>query len=322
MPRVSKSWSLVQRGSCTARTALFCGAGLVVLGACRFENPAFNKNAGGEDVGEQSTSLGPGPGPDGTGTEKGPDTVPEPDTTKSTAPGPESTQGPGTETGGGGDSMPQPDKAAEAFCEGAAICFPIHQLAPGGVVQDLGPGNLTINFDQPISLERNWADPPPLDHSIRMTPETPGMVSAPLVWTQQREVGFDIWFSPEDVNANHWTLFELDDLLAVERLRTGGLRCSVKSGLVDVGPVVVNPEFEPGKIYHVACGMVGDRLQMWWSSQPIAYGLPVSSGEQTSFAMRLGAGIQNERAPFSGRVASLRIWSSVEQMRIKNGFSE
>lgn len=320
MPLVPTSWSLGGQDFVPARLLLLCGVGFV-LGACRMENPAFNPGAGGEGDGASSTGQGPGPGPDPSGTEKGEETWPEPDTS-STGPGAESTKGPDSQTDGGVDSMPQPDKAAEAFCEDASICFPIHQLAPGGVVQDLGPGALTINFDQPVSLERNWADPPPLDHSIRLVPETPGMVSAPLVWTQQREVGFDLWFSPEDPGANNWTLFEIHDLLAVESLRTGGLRCAAKNGLVDVGPVVVNPAFEPGKIYHVACGIVGDQLKMWWSSQPVPYGLPVGTGDETSFAMRLGASTQNQRDPFSGRVASLRIWNSVEQMRVSNGFPE
>lgn len=287
------------------------------------ENPAFNQGDEGQSSGGTpgtSPGSGPGPGSDSQGSEKGEETGPEPDNT-GTGPGAETSEGSGPDSGGV-DPMPKPDKAAQAFCEDASICFPIHRLEPGGVVQDLGPGALTINFDQPISLERNWADPPPLDHSIRVNPGSAGMVSSPLVWTQQREVGFDIWFSPEDVNAINWSLFEIHDLLAVERLRTGALRCSAKSGLVDIGPAVVNPAFEPGKIYHVACGIVGDQLKMWWGSEPLPYAIPVGTGDATSFAMRLGASTQDQREPFSGRVASLRIWSSVEQMRIKNNFPE
>lgn len=319
VPGVPRFWNLGVQGVLALRVATGCSAGLL-LGACRMENPAFNKDAPGQDSGTNpATTQGPGPGPDATGSENGPETGIEPDTT-STGPGPESTEGPGPDTGGGVDPMPQPDKAAQAFCEQAPICFPVHRLDPGGVVQDLGPGALTISFDQQVNLERNWADPPPLDHTIRINPGAAGLLSAPLVWTQQREVGFDIWFSPEDVNANNWTLFEINDLLAVERLRTGGLRCSAKSGLVDVGPVVVNPAFEPGKLYHVACGIVGDRLKMWWSAAPVPYAFPVGTGEATSFPMRLGAGTQNERDPFSGRVASLRVWNSVEEMRVKNAF--
>lgn len=288
------------------------------------DNPAFKAKEEGESGSASSAGTpGPGPGPDATtGSEKGEDTGNEPDNTGSGPGSSESTEGPGPDTGEGGDPLPQPDKAAKAFCEDASICFPIHRLEPGGVVQDLGPGALKINFDQPISLERNWADPPPLDHSIRINPGSAGTLSAPLIWTQKREVGFDIWFSPEDVNAINWSLFEIHDLLAVERLRTGGLRCSAKAGLVDIGAVVVNPAFERGKIYHVACGIVGDQLKMWWGSRPIPYAIPVVSGEATSFKMRLGESTQNQREAFSGRVASLRIWDSVETMRVKNGFSE
>lgn len=320
VPGVTRLRSLAGRASLAARAVICCSVGLW-LGACRMDNPAFNNNAGGEGTEPNpATTQGPGPGPDATGTEKGEETGVDPDATSSSGPGPESSSGPGPDTGV--DPMPQPDKAAQAFCEQAPICFPIHRLDPGGIVQDLGPGALTINFEQPVNLERNWADPPPLDHTIRLNPGSAGNLSSPLVWMQKREVGFDIWFAPEDVNANNWTLFEIDDLLAVERLRTGGLRCTAKKGLVDVGPVVVNPAFEPGKLYHVACGIVGDRLKMWWNSAPISYGIPVVTGEETSFQMRLGASTQDQREAFLGRVASLRVWSSVEEMRVKNGFPE
>lgn len=299
---------------------LFCAVSLALgLGACRIDNPAF--------VGPQDSS-GPGPGTVGPGasgapdSEKGAEDGTRPGTGDTTPDATGSADSAGDsatpEDGTGPESAPG-QEAARVYCQGAAICFPTHELAPGGIVQDLGPSGLAINFAQPVSLERNWADPPPLDHSIRLVPGSSGSVSAPLVLGEPRELAFDIWFSPENVDSMDWTLFEVDSLLSIERMSTGGLRCALKNGIVDVGPAT-NPNFEPGRLYHVACAIAGDRIMMWWNSEVVPYALPINSGKQSSFGMRLGASANKDRDPYSGRVAGIRIWNDVEQMRIKNNF--
>lgn len=292
---------------------MLAGLGLLVLG-CRVENPAFL----GPETGAPTTGSTDPKFPGDTSSEKGPG--PESESTTS-QPG-EPTGAPGSDssaTSDPGEELPtgQDFEAAKVFCEGAAICFPIHRLAPGGVVQDLGPSGLSIDFAQSVALERNWAEPPPLDHSVRLNAGSAGMVSQSLALGSNREVGFDIWFSPEDVNSRNWTLFEIDNLLAIERMSTGGLRCALKNGLVDVGPAI-NPSFEPGVLYHVTCALSGERIKMWWGKESVPYALPLDSGSETSFSMRLGASPNNDRDPFLGRVAGLRIWNDVEQMRLKN----
>lgn len=315
VPPQPTSRARAQRG--VRRTSGF--ALFLALTACRLDNPAFTKPdvGGGTGVGTGSSASqlesAPG-GSDAENSSTGP-LDPQPSTQ-----GPQATTSSNQETGTP-TTLPG-EEAARTFCEGAAICFPVHRLEPGGAIQDLGPSRLRVDFAKPVNLERNWADPPPLDNGIRLGPESAGKISAPLLLPQKREIAFDMWFSPEDVNARNWTLFEIDGLLALERLSTGGLRCSLKSGVVHVGPVATNPSFEPGRLYHVACALSGDRIMMWWSAASVPYALPISSGGETRFLMSLGASTKKEREPFSGRVASLRIWNDVNLMRAKSNLPE
>lgn len=305
----------------TFPSAVLVGA-LVLASSCRIENPAFLAIG---DSGS-STEGAPKTAPDGPGPEAAPgDTQGEPSGSD-----PE-----GTNDAGSGESNPDPDSdgesagedvdeaATKAYCDAAALCFPIHDLMPRGSITDLGPSSLAINFAEPVSTVAVEGQTAPLNRAIQLAPSSAGVSSAPLDLNGSSEIAFDIWFTPDDARSVDWTLFELEGFLAVERMDTGGIRCAIRGRILPLGPATA-PDFSTNQtLHHVACGIKDGQAFMWWDGRPVLDVIPSGPKSPTKAQIRLGQGPEKSaREPFVGRVAGIRVWSDVETMRVRNNLPQ
>lgn len=304
------------------RLALPCAQlalGLLLASSCRVDNPAFVSTA--ETGATPGTNGVPNTMPDGPGPEAGPgDTQGEPTGEAGV-----------TSSQGQGESIPEPgdntsedssDAAIKAYCDAAAICFPIHDVMPRSSIADLGPSSLAINFTEPVSTVAAQGPTGPLNRAIQLVPNSAGVGSAPLDLNGSSEIAFDIWFTADDIDSVNWTLFELDNFLAVERIATGGIRCTLKGRIVPLGPAA-DPDLSSNALHHVACGIKDGRMFMWWDGRSIPYAFSPKPPFPSKVQIGLGqAPSESSREPFVGRVAGIRVWSDVETMRIRNNLPQ